>query len=152
MPPVYVLRYSSLALLAVLAAGCVSDDQKRSAITHVNEAFRQDYERILEQKGTRLYCLPTTERPGLDMGRFVLDQGHRHAAYISCFPEAPFSHRRFLGCQAAFAQRDGANRGQRSKSLASHVVPISRLSCPGAGAPMVACASPGTAGEKLPRP
>lgn len=41
--------------LSVCLAGCVTDTQKRSAITEVNEVFRVEYERVLNEKGTRNY-------------------------------------------------------------------------------------------------
>lgn len=44
----------ALALCASLG-GCVTDTQKHSAITEVNDAFRRDYEQILNEKGTRTY-------------------------------------------------------------------------------------------------
>ena len=40
---------------AMLAQGCASDMQKRDAINDVNAEFRVQYERILAEKGTRLY-------------------------------------------------------------------------------------------------
>jgi hypothetical protein len=46
---------AALALVALLVAGCVSDQQKRGAIDDVNEEFRTEYERILAQNGTRAY-------------------------------------------------------------------------------------------------
>lgn len=48
-----------LALLAVLAAGCMTQDKVRDAITEVNEVFRNQYESILAQKGTRVFALPS---------------------------------------------------------------------------------------------
>lgn len=43
-----------LAVLA-LAAGCATDSEVRSAITEVNETFRIEYERILNERGSRTY-------------------------------------------------------------------------------------------------
>lgn len=43
-----------LGFSACLAA-CVSDVQKHAAITEVNDAFRRDYEQILNEKGSRTY-------------------------------------------------------------------------------------------------
>jgi hypothetical protein len=60
----------ALAVAAVLLAGCVSDTQKRDAINDVNNAFREEYERILAEKGTRTYR--TTPREALDALRAAL--------------------------------------------------------------------------------
>jgi len=49
------LRLASCLLVAVLAAGCASDEQKRDAINEVNAEFRVQYERILAERGTRVY-------------------------------------------------------------------------------------------------
>jgi hypothetical protein len=40
---------------AALSIGCASDDQKRGAINDVNAEFRVQYERILAERGTRIY-------------------------------------------------------------------------------------------------
>ena len=40
---------------ALLVQGCASDMQKRDAINEVNAVFRVHYERILAEKGTRVY-------------------------------------------------------------------------------------------------
>jgi hypothetical protein len=50
-----VIRLGSALLVAALVAGCASDSQVRSAITEVNETFRKEYERILEERGSRAY-------------------------------------------------------------------------------------------------
>ncbi len=50
-----MIRAGAALLLAALLAGCASDSQVRSAITEVNETFRKDYERILEERGSRTY-------------------------------------------------------------------------------------------------
>lgn len=51
-------RTAALALLATLGAGCMTQDKVRDAITEVNEVFRNQYESILAQKGTRVFALP----------------------------------------------------------------------------------------------
>lgn len=43
---------------AVLTAGCVTDEQITCAINDVNHDFRLEYERILLEKGTRVYRVP----------------------------------------------------------------------------------------------
>lgn len=45
---------------AVLAGGCVTDEQITCAINDVNHDFRLEYERILLEKGTRVYRVPRT--------------------------------------------------------------------------------------------
>jgi hypothetical protein len=50
-----VNRWPAALLVAALSAGCASDSQVRSAITEVNETFRVEYERILEERGSRTY-------------------------------------------------------------------------------------------------
>lgn len=50
------IRRASLCLLvAVLAQGCASQDEIRCAITDINKEFQQQYERILQEKGTRAF-------------------------------------------------------------------------------------------------
>ena len=44
-----------LLAAAMLVQGCASDMQKRDAINDVNAEFRVQYERILAEKGTRVY-------------------------------------------------------------------------------------------------
>jgi hypothetical protein len=48
-------------VLAMLLAGCVTDEDKKAAINAVNEAFKVDYERILAEKGTRLFKVHRSE-------------------------------------------------------------------------------------------
>jgi hypothetical protein len=45
----------STALIAILLAGCASDQQKIDAINAVNQGFRVEYEKLLAEKGTRSY-------------------------------------------------------------------------------------------------
>jgi hypothetical protein len=45
----------ALAPLALLAAGCASDEQVRALLTDVNHEFRMQYEQILAENGTRVY-------------------------------------------------------------------------------------------------
>jgi hypothetical protein len=50
------LSRGMLALLgAALMAGCASKDDLRSAAEEVSEVFRVEYERILKERGTRVY-------------------------------------------------------------------------------------------------
>jgi hypothetical protein len=48
-------RILSCVLLVVLAAGCVTQSEKRSAIEAVNQAFQADYESLLAKQGTRTF-------------------------------------------------------------------------------------------------
>jgi len=45
----------STALIAIVLAGCASDQQKIDAINAVNQGFRIEYEKLLAEKGTRSY-------------------------------------------------------------------------------------------------
>ena len=60
----------SCAALAMLVAGCVTQDQKRGAIDDINNAFRADYETILAKCGTRVYDVTRAE--GYDAVRISL--------------------------------------------------------------------------------
>lgn len=51
-------RLPSLAIAAALLAGCVTDEQINGALNDVNHDFRIEYERILLEKGTRVYRVP----------------------------------------------------------------------------------------------
>jgi hypothetical protein len=51
-------RTAVLTLLAALAAGCITQDKARDAINEVNQVFRNQYESILAQKGTREFAVP----------------------------------------------------------------------------------------------
>jgi hypothetical protein len=51
------LRMGACLVLAALAQGCVTDEGIRCALTDVNREFRQQYERILAEKGTRAFAL-----------------------------------------------------------------------------------------------
>lgn len=48
-------RVALVGLLAVLMAGCASDQALIDAANAVSEAFRIEYERILKERGTRVY-------------------------------------------------------------------------------------------------
>lgn len=50
-----------VAVLALLAAGCVTQEEKRDATVAVNRAFQVEYERILAEKGVRSYKVKKTE-------------------------------------------------------------------------------------------
>jgi hypothetical protein len=48
-------QVAATALLVVLLGGCVTDEDKIQAIDAVSRAFRVDYEKILAEKGTRVF-------------------------------------------------------------------------------------------------
>ena len=50
-----------LAGLAVLAAGCATQEELRTAVNEVNKHFRTEYEAILAEKGTRTFKVDRTE-------------------------------------------------------------------------------------------
>jgi hypothetical protein len=50
-----IRRASVCLLVAALAQGCASQDEIRCAITDINKEFQQQYERILQEKGTRAF-------------------------------------------------------------------------------------------------
>lgn len=53
------LRLKALCLAAaLLAAGCATEEQIIGALNDVNHDFRLEYERVLLQKGTRVYKVP----------------------------------------------------------------------------------------------
>jgi len=61
------------ALLALLAAGCMTQDKVRDAIVEVNTVFRTQYESILAQKGTRVFAVNKDAAfPGVRAAMFQL--------------------------------------------------------------------------------
>lgn len=49
------------AAAAMVVAGCVSEGDKRGAVSAINEAFRADYEAILAKDGTRVFKVSRAE-------------------------------------------------------------------------------------------
>jgi hypothetical protein len=47
--------------LALSMAACVTMDEKKEAINAVNQAFRAEYEKILNEKGKRTFSIPRVE-------------------------------------------------------------------------------------------
>ncbi|MFQ5756119.1 MAG: hypothetical protein ACE5H7_08490 [Acidiferrobacterales bacterium] len=47
--------YLAFGIVLVVIAGCVTDDKKINAIRAVNEDFRQEYEQIIKEQGTRVF-------------------------------------------------------------------------------------------------
>jgi hypothetical protein len=54
-------RNAWLGVALALAAGCVTQEEKRDATLAVNRAFQIEYERILAEKGVRTYKVRKTE-------------------------------------------------------------------------------------------
>jgi hypothetical protein len=54
-------RACALLLSALVLTGCASDQQKINAINAVNQGFRVEYEKLLAEKGTRVYKLGRTD-------------------------------------------------------------------------------------------
>ena len=52
-----VCRVAAVAWLLALAPGCVTPERARPAIEEVNQEFKARYERILAEKGTRLFAV-----------------------------------------------------------------------------------------------
>jgi len=52
---VAVWRVGAVACLLALVPGCVTDEGIRCALTDVNREFKDNYERILAEKGTRAF-------------------------------------------------------------------------------------------------
>jgi len=80
--------------LALLATACVSDTQVRDAIVDVNSEFRVEYERVLAERGSRVYRVSRTrayeavvaamKRIGMHIGDQAEDLG-----YLGVFAPAP---------------------------------------------------------------
>jgi hypothetical protein len=59
--PMTLSRACAGALLALVLAGCASDQQKANAINAINEGFRVEYEKLLAEKGARVYKQSRTD-------------------------------------------------------------------------------------------
>ena len=79
---------------AALVQGCATDDQKRDAINDVNAEFRVQYERILADRGTRVYrtslddAFPALRTALARVGMRVQDQSPG-IGYLSVVGQAP---------------------------------------------------------------
>ena len=79
---------------AALAQGCATDEQKRDAINDVNAEFRVQYERILADRGTRVYrtslddAFPALRIALARVGMRVQDQSPG-IGYLSVVGQAP---------------------------------------------------------------
>ena len=80
--------------VSVYLAGCVTDTQKRSAITEVNEVFRVEYERVLNEKGTRNYPVRQPQafvavRNALNRLGMRIAEESPEIGYLNVFAPAP---------------------------------------------------------------
>jgi hypothetical protein len=83
-----------LALVALLATGCATDDQIRGALIDVNNEFRQQYERILAENGTRVYKVKRQEAfnaTRIALARLAMRIGGQseELGYLNVFAPAP---------------------------------------------------------------
>ena len=53
--------YSTVILMGVVLFGCASDQEKKDAIAAVNQGFRAEYEKLLVEKGSRVYPVGRAE-------------------------------------------------------------------------------------------
>ncbi len=87
------VRTFGIGALLVLA-GCATDDQKRNAINDVNAEFRVEYERVLAERGMRIYRVGADEAfqalrsALLRVGMRVGDQSPT-MGYLNVFGPAP---------------------------------------------------------------
>jgi len=84
----------SCAALAMLVAGCITQDQKRGAIDDINKAFRAEYEAILAEKGTRVYKVTRAEaydavRVSLARLGMIVEAQDPVLGYVNVYAPAP---------------------------------------------------------------
>lgn len=87
-------RGLGLAFIALLGGGCATDEQIRGALTDVNNEFRQQYERILAENGTRLYKVERQEAFNamrIALARLAMRIGGQseELGYLNVFAPAP---------------------------------------------------------------
>ena len=88
------MRLLAWLAAAALAQGCATDEQKRDAINDVNAEFRVQYERILADRGTRVYrvslddAFPALRTALARVGMRVQDQAPG-IGYLSVVGTAP---------------------------------------------------------------
>ena len=61
MKQVAFTRIAGTVLLIVTLSACVTEGQKRAAVTDVNRAFKLEYERIIAAQGTRTVDAPAAQ-------------------------------------------------------------------------------------------
>ena len=84
----------SCAALAMLVAGCITQDQKRGAIDDINKVFRAEYETILAEKGTRVYKVTRAEaydavRVSLARLGMIVEAQDPVLGYVNVYAPAP---------------------------------------------------------------
>ena len=84
----------SCAALAMLVAGCITQDQKLGAIDDINKAFRAEYEAILAEKGTRVYKVTRAEaydavRVSLARLGMIVEAQDPVLGYVNVYAPAP---------------------------------------------------------------
>jgi len=84
----------SCAALAMLVAGCITQDQKRGARDDINKAFRAEYEAILAEKGTRVYKVTRAEaydavRVSLARLGMIVEAQDPVLGYVNVYAPAP---------------------------------------------------------------
>ena len=82
------------AALALTAAGCVTQEEKRDATIAVNRAFQVEYERILADKGVRSYKVKKTEafvalHAALSRLGMRVDSQEPEVGYLNVYAPAP---------------------------------------------------------------
>jgi hypothetical protein len=87
-------RAHGLALVALLTAGCATDEQIRGALIDVNNEFRQQYEHILAENGTRLYSVKRQEafnatRLALTRLAMRMSRQSEELGYLNVYAPAP---------------------------------------------------------------
>jgi len=89
-----IARRCGLLLVVLLAPGCATDDQIRGALIDVNTEFRQQYESILAENGTRLYKVKRREAfnaTRIALTRLAMRIGGQseELGYLNVFAPAP---------------------------------------------------------------
>jgi hypothetical protein len=89
-----IARRCAAAFVALLAAGCATDDQIRGALIDVNNDFRQQYEAILAENGTRLYKVKRQEAfnaTRIALARVAMRMGGQseELGYLNVYAPAP---------------------------------------------------------------
>ena len=84
----------SCAALAMIMAGCITQNQKRGAIDDINKAFRAEYEAILADKGTRVYKVTRAEaydavRVSLARLGMIVEAQDPVLGYVNVYAPAP---------------------------------------------------------------
>lgn len=82
------------ALLALCLAGCASDQQKINAINAVNQGFRAEYEKLLAERGTRVFQVSRADafiamRVTLAELGMVTEQQDMGLGYLAVAAKAP---------------------------------------------------------------